>query len=127
MEFEVSQIFNAWIRQKFAGRQALTWLLAHERKQRCIDAVCQQIRIAELSNIRRRFDMSRYRQIVEACAAMFADAALRFAEESAMSVAERHRRETQAAVIEDAKGLLQELEDEATSTKIISRPGSVAR
>lgn len=128
MEFDVAQIFNAWITAKFQGQsQVQAWLLRHERKDRCIGSVCQQIRLAELSNIRARFDTFRYRQMIEACAAMFCEAALRFAEEAAMSRAEIARRLSDAARIKEAEGYLHELEAEATTTKLISRPGSVAR
>ena len=128
MEFEVAQVFDSWLSAKFHGKPDVAkYLLRHERRPMVIQKVCEQIRIAELSNIRRRFNTARYRQIIEACAGMFASAAVKYAEEQAVSRAEMIRRMDEASRLENLKAEFQELENETLSTKLVSRPGDVAR
>lgn len=128
MEFEVSQIFDSWISSKFGAKPDIArYLLRHERRPMVIQRVCEQIRIAELSNIRKRFDTSRYRMVIEACAGMFCNAAINYAEQQAMSRAEMIRRMDEASRFENLTAEFQELENETLSTKLVSRPGDVAR
>jgi hypothetical protein len=126
MEIQVAQYFDSWIIATFKAENIRNYLLRHERKANCIARICEQIRIAELSNIRQRFDVWRYRQVVEACAKMFADAALRFAEEQAISNAERARRIDEASAMDNIKAEFDEMEKEVLSGKLISRPGATA-
>lgn len=126
MELQVAEYFDSWIIATFKAENLRNYLLRHERKPICITRICEQIRIAELSNIRKRFDIWRYRQVVEACARMFADAALKHAEEQALSHAERMRRVDEASAMDNIKAEFDEMEKEVLSGKLVSRPGAVA-
>lgn len=128
MEFDVRQIFNAWIKARFGARpDVFSYLSNHERRDKCIAALCQQIRIAELSSIKQRFDAQRYRYVIDEVAKMFCSMALRQAEEAAISRAERNRRIVEADRYTQLEEELGEMRQEALSTKLVSRPGDIAR
>lgn len=128
MEFEVAAIFNAFITRTFAPKPLIAKaLLEHERKIGCIQRTCEQIRKGELSNIGRKMDVSRFKQMIEGCASIFCDLALKHMHEQALSSAERHRLTKEAGRLDDIRDELQELSDEATSRLLVSRPGAVAR
>lgn len=128
MEFEVTLLFDAFIRRVFETKPLIRdALLRHERKVRCVQATCDQIRRGELSNIGRRLNTDRIRSLVEGCASIFCDAALRHMEEQALSSAERQRRTTEAGYLDQLKDEFREMSEEATSTRLVSRPGDVAR
>ena len=93
-----------------------------------IQRVCEQIRIAELSNrTRKKFDAYRFRQLVEACSKMFCEAAIKYAEQKAISRAEMIRRMDEASRFETMQAEFAEMEKEIESSKLISRPGEVCR
>lgn len=113
MQFEITIAFNAWIAQRFAEKQEIcNFLINHERKGKCIEKLCEQIRIAELSNIRKVFDQRRYKQLIEAVAQMFCAAALEQASQEAMSAAERQRRMSEANHLKECETMLHEIERE---------------
>jgi len=126
MEFEVARCFDSFLVSTFKAESIRNYLLNHERKQVCIGKVCEQIRIAELSNLKGRFDLWRWRQVIEACAGIFANAALNHAEEKALTQAERTRRLDEACRMDNLKAEFDALAEEALSTKLVSRPGAVA-
>ncbi len=85
--------FHSFIKEKFGAKpNVYTYLVNHERKDKCIDEITAQIRMAEISNIRHRLDLGRIQLMAEAGARMFCSAAIQHAEERALSGAERQRR-----------------------------------
>lgn len=126
MDFEVLQVFNSFIIRTFRSYNIRQFLLNHERKPVVIERICDQIRRAEMSNIGGRFEIRRFTQLIEAAAQMFVDAALKNAEEKAISHAEMVRRMDEGARIENIAQEFASLQLEAESTAIVSRPGSVA-
>lgn len=100
MEFEIKQYFDSYLVSTFKSENIRNYLLNHERKQRCIDRVCEQIRMAELGQLKQRMNIWRWRTLVEACAKIFAEAALKHAEEAAISHAEMIRRIDKATEME---------------------------
>jgi hypothetical protein len=100
MEFEIKKYFDSYLISTFKSESIRNYLLNHERKQRCIDRVCEQIRMAELGQLKQRMDIWRWRTLVEACAKIFANAALQHAEESALTQAEKMRRIDEATRID---------------------------
>ncbi len=128
MEEQVRYIFNEWIKRKFCMMPAVvSALLNHERKERCIQRTCEQIRKGELCNIGRRMNLNSVAAMVEACAAMFCENAIKHFEEQALSAAERHRRETEADRMTQIEAEFDEMNNEAASGRLVSRPGDVAR
>ena len=123
MEFEVTKLFDSWIAAKFAGQEAVrSFLLRHERKRLCVDCLCEQIRIAELSRIGKVFNAFRYKYLINQCAQMFCTFALKHAEDDALSRAEKQRRQDEANHFQQLEAEMAEMTDEALSTKIVSRP-----
>lgn len=120
MEFDVTRIFNYWIIATFKNDRMQSFLLNHERKMKCIQELCAQIRICELSNIRRQFNVRDYHETIEGVASMFADACLKHAHEQSLSVAEKLRRMAEASHEADLTAEFAEMEKEALSNKVVS-------
>jgi len=89
---QIEIVFNSFILQLFKDKpEILRFLLNHERKQQVLVHVCQQISIAENSNIRTRFDAAKHNFLIFECVKMFCNAALMHAEQGLLSHAERSR------------------------------------
>lgn len=111
---DVSQRFNDHISKVFVSKpEVRNFLLNHERKANCIANLCEQIRIAELSNIRHTFNVLKYSRVIESVVEMFCSACLKHKEEELLSRAERQKRLDEANTLEYAKELIQDLEDDA--------------
>jgi hypothetical protein len=106
---DVKKIFDQELTAAFGTNQnVLNFLIKHERKEICLNNLC-----ANLISIEKRvivFNAEKYRYVIKNVAMMFADRALKVAEESALSKAERTRREDQSRQIEIAKETIQEFE-----------------
>lgn len=126
---QVEPIFDGYVRRLFEPKPHIAAaLLAHERKAVCVERVCDQIRRAETScNIGRKMNVERFRIMIEAAAKMFCENALRHLEERALSQAERTRREDEARQEKQLEAEFDEMQAEATSGKLVSHPGAVAR
>lgn len=125
---EVEIVFNSYLRQMFSHKpEVLNFLLNHERRPKIINICCDQIMIAEKSNIAKMFDISKYRLLIGECAKLFCTAALRHAEEKALSRAEMVRRIDEANRIKNLTEEFEADQKEFGSTKIISYQGSVAK
>lgn len=100
MKKEVEIVFDSFINQIFKDKPEIAkYLLRHERRPLVINSCCEQIAIAEGSNIKKTFDVSKYRLIIGECAKIFGKVAVNHAEQSALSRLERIRQ------IEDAHRL----------------------
>lgn len=118
MQLEIEEKFDGWIKAKFKeNSEVLNFLLKHERKQVCITRLSEQIRLAELSNIRGRFNSEKYHWLIADVAAFFCDRALEYAREKAVSEAERQRRTSESLRLKEAESMLHELEKEALDEK----------
>lgn len=96
--------FHEFIAEKFRHKPDIyNFLIRHERKQKCLEGICEQIKLAELSNIGQRMDMKRLQILSRAGARMFCDAALKHAEESTLSQSERSRRISEHKDINEIK------------------------
>ena len=126
MEFQVTEVFNSFIIHTFKSHVIRDFLLTHERKPVVIEKICEQVRKAEMSNIGRKFEIRRFTQLIEAASRMFADAALKNAEEKALSHAEMVRRMDESIRMENIEAEFESLQLEAESPVLVSRPGSVA-
>jgi hypothetical protein len=111
--------FREYIDRTFGTRPTIhSYLLHHERRQRCLDGICQQIRIAESHRIAKGLNLGRIRMLAETGAKIFCDLALRLAEQSALSNAERQRQINEAAKIET-------LRDDLIDRDIILNPQEI--
>lgn len=127
MNQEVEAIFDHYLKQIFISKPDVArYLLKHERRSLVIENCCEQIRIAEISNIRQNFDISKYHLVISECAKLFAQTALKHAEEQEVSRLERQRRIDEANRIKAIEEEFEADQKEFESTKLISRPGSVA-
>lgn len=91
MKSDIEKIFNDHLTVKFQHKpEVLKYLLQNERKQVCLDNLCEQIILCEKRLI--IFDLTKWKFTITSTADMFALAALRVAEERALSPAERSRR-----------------------------------
>lgn len=86
MRRHVERRFNRWLMWKFGQKVDVTkFLLNHERKQKCIDNVCDQITEYEIRYPHKANTQS-IAKLIDAAAGMFARAALNNAEQRARSV-----------------------------------------
>lgn len=128
MRQQVAMAFDSVIIRAMPSQNLRKYLLEHERKAICVDRLCDQIQRAEqAANIGRPFDITRFNLFIESTARMFCKTALDHAEQEALSHAEKQRQRTEAGHIEDCKAAMVDLENEATTPKITSYPGGVAR
>lgn len=125
---QVELIFDSYLSQLFGEKpEILRFLRQHERKSVVILRVCQQISLAESSNIAKRFDAARHSYLVGECVKMFANAALTKAQQDQLSMLERSRLITEANRLESIKAEFEADQKEFDSKKLVSRPGQVAR
>ena len=97
------------------------------RKERCIIGIYEQVRACERSNIKQRFDTERFQMIIRESAKLYAKLWLKNQEERLMSEAEKIRQIFNADNIKRAEEAMIDLQDEATTKKLTSRPGDIAR
>lgn len=134
MKAEVTQTFDAAIREhcrkvKEQNRAEITRaLLEHERKDVCVQRVCDQIRDAENKcNIGGRLELKRFKLLIDAAAVMFCDAALEHMKQRTISQAERQRRIDEANRIQNIEQEFEEEQKDLTDPRIKSYPGAAAR
>jgi len=124
MRHEVVKIFDFWIIHKFKNESIRNYLIDHERKNICIDALCAEIMKCEKLIF---FNTDKYKTVIEATARMFCDVALKWAYDHNLSQAEKARLQQKEDIYKLASEAMTELEEEVTTTKLVSRPGEVAR
>lgn len=108
---DVTKEFNGAIRSKFAIKpEILKFLLNHPRKAMCLENLCREIQICEKRALKIGFNIDEYKMLIRDIAFLFAERALKLAEEQAISSIERIRRETENNRIENAKETLKEYE-----------------
>lgn len=121
---QVELVFNSYITQFFQGKtEIIRFLLTHPRRELVINRCCEQITLAESSNIKHRFDTSKYSTLIFECAKLFCNAALGHAEQQALSRLERQRRIDEAnrmeAIAEEFEAEQKEYFPDETKTPII--------
>lgn len=108
---EVTKKFDAELTKVFKQKpDILRFLLKHERKDRCILNLCAEISRAEQYRI--NVSVENYSKIIKDFARMFARAALTYAEEKALSDAERARRIWESDRLNRAEQFAEDLEKE---------------
>lgn len=124
MKDQVTAAFDRSLRRTFETKpEILAFLHRHERKGVCIERLCEQIQAAEnAANIGGRFDVRRFEMFIDTTAMMFANAALTYAEEKAISSAEATRRQIERDKIERAQEIMNEMEKEARDLSVKSFP-----
>ena len=116
----IEKEFDWYIQTNFKKESIRSYLMQCDRRERCINAIFDEIKKIELAPV--FFGQELFKRVIHDVCAMYSKAALKYAEEKAVSRLERQRRIDEANNIEEAKGLLQEMEDEATSTAVKSFP-----
>lgn len=110
---EVQAIFNNRIKHKFGLKEDIfRYLYRHERKDICIGKICEQIREIERRLYSITFNAEVYRGLIENMADFFCLQALTYAEEKALSQAERQRRLDESAYYETIGEEIKEIETE---------------
>ena len=121
MELDVARKFDALIRETFKREEIRRFLLNHERKPVAIQNLCTQIRIAELSNIRKKFDLEQYNFVIKEVMKMFAQAALNHKEQMMLSHSEKARLTHEAHHLERCQDIIDQAAKEGE--KMQSFPG----
>jgi hypothetical protein len=97
----VARHFNAFIEKTFKPKESVkNFLLKHERKELCINNLVTALKTLELTKPQ-LLGKDEVKQISEDFARMFCKAALDYAEEKALSEAERQRRISEAERIKN--------------------------
>lgn len=108
---DVTRRFDLALKSKFKEQtEVLNFLLKHERKQLCINRLCEQIIRAE--NYRINVSVSTYATIIQDVAFMFANACLQKCLEDHYSSAKKAEINRQQTALKDAEDLLLDLEKE---------------
>lgn len=118
---DVERRFDQWLDKLIKNQDVRQAVKAHERKSLVVENTCEQIKMAEMSNIGKRFNVDKYNLLIGEVAKMFANAALEQKEQAAWSVARKNRHLTEQRKYEAAAEALQDLENE----KEYSTPGGV--
>jgi hypothetical protein len=127
MREHIEKIFDDFVRTKLAKRpEVADFILAHSGRPSCIDKIFEQVRLCEINNIGGVFDQEKYREVIELGADLFAYVALEVHGRNLISRAEKRRREDEVNRMSELEAEFSEYEAEATTTKLISRPGGVA-
>jgi len=119
MKEDIRRIFDNTIIASVPNKEVQRFLLNHERKDRVIENLAQQIRQTELSLV--YFDTRRYVAMVQDLAKFFCENAIKFKEEQLLTYNERQRRIHESDNIKRAEEIMVDLEKEAKETK--SYPG----
>lgn len=127
MRQEVQKEFDTFLIHTFKNESIRNYLINHERKERVIDRVCDQIEQCERAVFSIKFDAYKYRTVIYECAKLFSDTALKHAEEKALSYAEKQRRIHEADHIKRCEEFMVDMDKEAKSIKLVSTPGSVCQ
>ena len=113
---DVTKRFDQALESKFKARpDVLNFLTKHERKNLCINRLCEQIVRAENYSI--SIKVETYSGIIKDIALMFANACLKKAEEDHYSQAQRTAITRQQDALKDAEGLLKDLEKDTINDK----------
>ena len=123
MKRQITKVFDEYISQIFFSNENVKNMLTnHERKESCIVNICEQIKIAEMSNIRGSFNTKKYRILIHEVAKMFCSAVLKMEETKALSQIEKQRRIDESTRINQIEEEFDEMQKEAEDDKIISYP-----
>ncbi len=112
MRSEIDKIFMAYLRKTFTNVDVVRFLQHHPKRGICVDNLCAQIAQCERRALQISFDSTAYVSTVESVARMFADAALKLAEERALTHNEYSRRVKEANSEQNAMDMVQEWKDE---------------
>lgn len=109
MILEVTKVFNEALVERFSKKpEVLNFLLRHERKTRCLENLCEQIRLTEFKATV-KLDARRYRLMIRTVADLFAKAALEAKHQELLSEAEKKRIAKEADAIKEAETVLHEV------------------
>ena len=116
---DVTRIFDAFIHEKFSGEnpEAFRYLINHSHKPRCIERVCDELQMIERRTWSIAWDADRYRGVIREMAKLFCLQALEYAEQQAMTYAEKQRRISEQGRIDDIQAEFDAFEDEALNQK----------
>lgn len=107
MRLEVEKIFDARVDQVFSDRKDLArFFKTHERKPKCIDNLCEEIRTAEWA-LGAKMNAHKHTELIHTVVGMFCKAAIGTKENELMSASEKAR-------IQIAERELRDLENEIT-------------
>jgi hypothetical protein len=115
--------FDKAVKKKLRKKpEVRDYVLKHCGKERCIEKIAEQVKIAELSNIGGAFDVAKYREIIKAGADLFVYVSLEILEQAHRTQAERRRIEDENNRIAEIEAEQVELKAEIESDKIVSYP-----
>jgi hypothetical protein len=107
MRADVLKIFDQFITDTFKAKPEVSrYLMNHERKNLCVDNLCEQIQIIERRRLKIVFDAAYYKRTIQDIARMFCNACLKHAEEKSLSSNERLRRIDEGNREADVKDML---------------------
>lgn len=119
MRSDVESIFDGYIHRTFLEKPEIArFLLKHERKELCIQNLCEQIQGVERSRMSLTFTPSMYKKLIEDIARFFCQQALKQAEEQNLSSLEKLKRVTEAYRLEREEKEQEELVKELQQKNI---------
>lgn len=112
---DVTKRFDDAIIERFQNLDIRNALLKHERKMKCIENLCDEIRRAEFYSL--NINLDTYSRIIKDIAMMFSKAALQHIEEQYYSTMKRRQIEAEYNRLKDAQDLIQDLEEATINDK----------
>lgn len=111
--FDVTQRFDAHLRKLFqeSNKEVLNFLLKHERKQLCLNNLCNQILVAEASS-KVKVNIDSFQLLIEETAKLFANAAIDARIHELMTPAEKTRRQSEVSKLDEIKSVVVEVDRE---------------
>ncbi len=122
MRHQIESLFNMFIVKTFPNKDTVKFLWEHERKQKCLDEVCKQIKTCERKAYSIKFNRKKYVQVIDQSAKMFCNAALKKAKEDNLSRLEKQRRIDDHNRMDEIEAEFDADQQEALDNKIISYP-----
>lgn len=114
---DVKTKFDKYLVDTFKSKpQIAKFLLKHERKNVCLNNLCEQIVRAEKGNI--IFNSDKYSKVITDVAHMFATQAIKHVEEQRLSESEIKKRYQNQDSLKEAEQSIKELSEDAKNDKI---------
>lgn len=120
MREEIERVFDARIQEVYGKKmpRLLPFFIKHERKARCLDNLCDEIKLTEWKmGAKFEGNHEKFRNMVSTVADMFCQGALRHEEFKHLSPAEQYRRRQEKDLPKDVIDFAEELNEEEAKLK----------
>ncbi len=121
MRRDVEQIFDAYIKSVYytRGADVMRFFTQHERKNICIDNICEQIQGVERSRMSISFNKKLYTKFIEDIAMKFCFDTLTYAKQQSLTRLEQSRLKADADMLAAHENNIANVEIKTFETKVV--------